>query len=118
MFIVSKIKGGIMKTKKIVQAAILSTILFLAVSCSTGRGYRNYPSAPQTGVDLILRPAPGIIVHYGQGGYYYRDPRGYLYWRGRDNRFYLDRRYMDNRYYRHPQYHEWQRQGGRSHRRR
>lgn len=101
-----------MKTIKILQAAVLSAILFFAASCSPGRGYRNYPSNP-AGVSLIISPAPGLVVRYAQGGYYYRDPRGFVYWRGPGNRYYLDRRYMSRGYEGHPQYREWRRYDGR-----
>lgn len=98
-----------MKAMKILQAAILAGVVFLAASCSTSRGYQAYPPPPGVGFSLIVNPAPGLVMRYSNGTYYYRDPRGYIYWRGYDNRYYLDRRYVTRSYYGHQQYQDWKR---------
>jgi hypothetical protein len=99
-----------MKTIKILQAVVLVTIISLAASCSTSRDYRNHPYPPSgIGFSLIVNPAPGLALRYSNGMYYYRDTRGYIYWRGYDNRYYLDQRYMNRSYYHHQQYNDWRR---------
>ena len=110
LIVVSKINSLIMRAIKILQAVILVTIISLAASCGTSRDYRSrpYPSA-DVGFSLIISPAPGLMVRVSNGRYYYRDPRGYIYWRGYDNRYYLDRRYIGRSYYHHRQYNDWKR---------
>ncbi|HLG41137.1 MAG TPA: hypothetical protein VI461_15755 [Chitinophagaceae bacterium] len=106
-----------MKAIKILQAVLLVTIVSLAASCSTSREYRNRPySSSGVGFSLIVNPAPGLIVRVSNGRYYYRDHRGYIYWRGYGNRYYLDRRYMSRSYYHHHQYNDWKRHHNYRHR--
>jgi hypothetical protein len=98
-----------MKAIKILQAVILAAIVSLAASCSTSRDYRNPYPPSRVGFSLIVNPAPGLVLRYSNGMYYYRDPGGYVYWRGYDNRYYLDQRYMNRSYYHHQQYNDWRR---------
>src|SRR6185436_12012944 len=102
-----------MKTLKFLPAVLLLAGVVMLASCGTSREYgRSYPPPPppRTGVSLIISSYPGIVVNrHPSGGYYYRDPRGYTYWRGYDNRYYLDRRYMNRSYYNHQQYNDWKR---------
>lgn len=106
-----KIKSFIMKTMKIVPAVLLLALVAVITSCGTTRDYsrRPYPGS-QTSVSLIIGPSPGLsIVRHSNGMYYYRDPRGHIYWRGQGNRYYLDRRYMNRSYHQHHQYNDWRR---------
>lgn len=99
-----------MKKIKILQVAVLSTIIVvLVISCSPGRAYyyERYP-APHASLSLIINPWPGIVIsHYPDGRYYYRSPEGYVYWRGINNRYYLDRDYIGRVHYNQREYNEW-----------
>lgn len=98
-----------MKKIKIIQVALLATIVLIAVSCSPSREYYydRYP-ASRTSVSLIISSGPGFVIsHYPDGRYYYRSPEGYIYWRGRDNRYYLDRSYIGRVHYNRREYNEW-----------
>ena len=100
-----------MKTIKILQAVLLITVVGMAASCSTSRDYRNGPHpSSNVGFSLIIGTPPGMaVLRHHSGAYYYRDPHGYIYWRGYGNRYYLDRRYMSRSYYGHQQYNDWRR---------
>jgi hypothetical protein len=90
---------------------LLLGIMAVITSCGPSRdySYRSYPRS-QSNFSLIISPSPGLIVSRNPNGmYYYRDQRGYIYWRGYDNRYYLDRRYMNKSYYGHQQYNDWRR---------
>jgi hypothetical protein len=90
-------------------AAVLTTLVVAAISCSPGREYyyERYPAA-RTSVSLIISPGPGLVIsHYPDGRYYYRSPQGYIYWRGRDSRYYLDRTYIGKVHYNQREYNEW-----------
>lgn len=98
-----------MKKIKILQLALLTIVVVLAISCSPGRAYYydRHP-APRTSVSLIISPVPGLVIsHYSDGRYYYRSPEGYIYWRGSNNRYYLDRNYIGRVHYNQRQYNEW-----------
>lgn len=100
-----------MKRIRIVQTALLLATVAMIMSCGSSRDYhtRSYPRS-QTNLSLIIGSSPGLIVtRHPNGMYYYRDPRGFTYWRGYDNRYYLDRRYVNKSYYRHNQYNDWRR---------
>ena len=99
-----------MKRVRIVQAAFLLAIAALIASCSSSRRntYADYypPNEPQ--FSLIIHSNPGLSVRrYHDGRYYYRNPQGYMYWKGYDNRYYLDRSYVGKGYYRHREYNDW-----------
>lgn len=101
-----------MKRIRIVQAAVLLAVAVVVASCGPGRDYhgRHYPPRNGPGISLIISSSPGLVIlRHPSGRYYYRDQRGYVYWRGYGNRYYLDRRYMSRSYYGHRQYHEWKR---------
>lgn len=101
-----------MKRIRIVQAVILIAVAAVITSCSTAR-YEPYPP-PRASVSLILNVGPGMMINrYPDGRYYYRNPQGWVYWRGYDNRYYLDRRYVQRSYHRYPQYNDWHRYHGR-----
>jgi hypothetical protein len=109
-----------MKTIKIVPVVLLLCIVAVITSCGTSRDYpnRSYPRS-QANFSLIVNSSPGLMVtRHPNGMYYYRDPRGYTYWRGNDNRYYLDRRYMNRSYYGHQQYNDWRRYNNYGRRRR
>lgn len=98
-----------MKKVKILQVALLSTIVVLVISCSPGRGYYydRYPST-HASLSLMINPWPGIVIsHYPDGRYYYRSPEGFIYWRGYNNRYYLDREYIGRVHYNQREYNEW-----------
>jgi hypothetical protein len=100
-----------MKILKIVQAVLLIAVVAMTASCSTSRDYHNrsYPG-PQSNFSLIISSSPGLVtMRNPYGMYYYRDPRGYIYWRGYNNQYYLDRRYVNRSYYNHQQYNDWRR---------
>ena len=102
-----------MKTSRIVQAVALLAVTVLATSCATSR-YEPYPPPPRASVSLILNAGPGMVIsRYNDGRYYYRNPQGWIYWKGYDNRYYLDRRYIQRSYRSYPQYHDWNRYHGR-----
>lgn len=66
--------------------------------------YRRYP--------LIIIRTPDIIIgRYNDGRYYYRNPEGYMYWKGYDDRFYLDERYMNDMRYDNDEYNDWKYKG-------
>jgi len=66
--------------------------------------YRRYP--------LIIIRTPDIIIgRYNDGRYYYRNPDGYMYWKGYDDRFYLDERYMNDMRYDNDEYNDWKYKG-------
>ena len=66
--------------------------------------YRRYP--------LIITRTPDIIIgRYNDGRYYYRNPEGYMYWKGYDDRFYLDERHLDNTRYNNDEYNDWKYKG-------
>lgn len=99
-----------MKRIRIVQAVLLLAVTAVMVSCGSSR--RNTYGEPyppgRTQFSLIIHSSPGIVVsRYHDGRYYYRNPQGYIYWRGYDNRYYLDRSYVRRGYYSHRQYNDW-----------
>jgi len=66
--------------------------------------YRRYP--------LIIIRTPDIIIgRYNDGRYYYRNPEGYMYWRGYDDRFYLDEKYLNDNGYDNDEYNDWKYKG-------
>ena len=107
-----------MKLSKILQVVALVTIVGLGAGCSSGRHYSSYPPPPPaygSSFSLIINPYPGIVVNrYSDGRYYYRNPQGYTYWRGKDNRYYLDRSYVGRSYRSNRDYSDW-RNNGRNH---
>lgn len=99
-----------MKKIRIVQAVLLVAVVALMASCSSSRGgsYSEPYPPRQTNFSLIIRSSPGMVVNrYHDGRYYYRNPNGYMYWRGNDNRYYLDRSYMNRGRYDRGQYNAW-----------
>lgn len=66
--------------------------------------YRGYPL-------IIIRTPDIIISRYNDGRYYYRNPAGYLYWKGYDDRFYLDEQYLNDNGYDNDEYNDWKRKG-------
>jgi hypothetical protein len=70
--------------------------------------YRRYP--------LIIIRTPDIIIgRYNDGRYYYRNPDGYMYWKGYDDRFYLDERYLNDNGYDDDEYNDWKYKGRNHH---
>jgi len=70
--------------------------------------YRRYP--------LIIIRTPDIIIgRYNDGRYYYRNPDGFMYWKGYDDRFYLDERYLNNNGYDNDEYNDWKYKGRNHH---
>jgi hypothetical protein len=101
-----------MKRIRIIQAVIILSVAAVITSCAPSRDYgvRRYPPRAHADFSLVIGSSPGLMVLRHPGGrYYYRDPHGYIYWRGYGNRYYLDRRYMNRSYYNHRQYHDWKR---------
>lgn len=99
-----------MKKMRIVQAVLLIAAVAVITSCSSSRQNRYRESYPprQANFSLIISSSPGIVVHrYHDGRYYYRNPQGYMYWRGYDNRYYLDRSYLGRGHYDRRQYDDW-----------
>ena len=108
-----------MKRIRIVQTGLMLAVAALIASCSSSRRntYADYypPNEPQ--YSLIIHSAPGLTVRrYYDGRYYYRNPQGWVYWRGYDNRYYLDRSYISRGYNHHRQYNEWKRGNGKYYR--
>jgi len=108
-----------MKRIRIVQAALMLAVAALIASCSSSRRntYADYypPNEPQ--FSLIIHSNPGLTVRrYHDGRYYYRNPQGYVYWRGYDNRYYLDRSHVSKGYYHNRQYNDWRRGNGKYYR--
>jgi hypothetical protein len=69
-----------------------------------GYSYRRYP--------LIIIRTPDIVIgRYNDGRYYYRNPEGYMYWKGYDDRFYLDEKYLNNNGYDEGEYNDWKYKG-------
>lgn len=106
-----------MKKTRLLQTALLTTIVVVAISCGPGREYYYNPyPAPRTSLSLVINPWPGIVIsNYPDGRYYYRSPEGYMYWRGYDNRYYLDRNYIGKIHYNQREYNEWRNNGRRRH---
>ena len=66
--------------------------------------YGRYP--------LIIIRTPDIIIgRYTDDRYYYRNPEGYMYWKGYDDRFYLDKRYLGHIGYDKDEYYDWKYKG-------
>ena len=108
-----------MKKVRIVQAALLLAVAALIAGCSSSRRntYADYYPPNEPRFSLIVHSYPGLTVRrYHDGRYYYRNPQGYLYWRGYDNRYYLDRSYVGKDYYRHRQYNDWKKSNRNYHR--
>lgn len=101
-----------MKTSRIVQAVAVVAIAVVLTSCTSSR-YEPYPP-PRASVSLVLNAGPGMVIsRFPDGRYYYRNPQGWIYWRGYDNRYYLDRKYIQRSYRSYPQYRDWHRGYGR-----
>lgn len=66
--------------------------------------HRRYPL-------IIIRTPDIIISRYNDGRYYYRNPEGYMYWKGYDDRFYLDEKYLNNNGYNNDEYNDWKYKG-------
>jgi hypothetical protein len=99
-----------MKKIRIVQAVLLVAVVALMASCSSSRQSRYEEPYPprQTNFSLIIHSSPGMVItRYHDGRYYYRNPNGYMYWRGYDNRYYLDRSYLNRGRYDRGQYNAW-----------
>ena len=99
-----------MQRIRIVQAVLLVAIVALMASCgSSRRSSYSEPYPPrQPNFSLIISSSPGMVINrYHDGRYYYRNPRGYTYWRGYDNRYYLDRSYLNRGRYDRSQYNAW-----------
>src|SRR5215470_18014892 len=97
-----------MKKIRIIQAAILIAFVSILASCSS-----SYYPYGGTSTSLIISSGPGFYAtRYPDGRYYYRNPQGYIYWRGYDNRYYLDRSYLGKVHYNKRQYSEWDRHNG------
>ena len=73
-----------------------------------GDSYRRYPL-------IVIRTPDIIISRYNDGRYYYRNPDGYMYWKGYDDRFYLDEKYLDNNGYDEDEYNDWKYKGQNKH---
>lgn len=69
-----------------------------------GYSYRRYPL-------IIIRTPDIIISRYNDGRYFYRNPDGYIYWRGYDDRYYLDEKHLDNNGYDDNEYNDWKYKG-------
>jgi hypothetical protein len=66
--------------------------------------YRRYP--------LIIRRTPDIVIgRYNDGRYYYKNPDGFMYWKGYDGRFYLDEKYLKDMNYDQGEYDDWKYRG-------
>ena len=66
--------------------------------------YHRYP--------LVVIRTPDIIIRrYNDGRYYYRNPEGYMYWKGYDDRFYLDEQYLNDNGYNENEYNDWKYKG-------
>ena len=66
--------------------------------------YHRYP--------LVVIRTPDIIIRrYNDGRYYYRNPEGYMYWKGYDDRFYLDEQYLNDNGYNEEEYNDWKYKG-------
>ena len=97
-----------MKKIRIIQAAILIAFVSIIASCSSS--YYPY-GGPST--SLVISSGPGFYAtRYPDGRYYYRNPQGYVYWRGYDSRYYLDRSYLGKVRYNKGEYNEWRRYNG------
>ena len=109
-----------MKKIKIIPVVLLGAIAVVMVSCGSGREYHRGPYArSRSSISLIIGTSPRLVVlRDPYGRYYYKDPRGYIYWRGNDNRYYLDRKYVNRSYYGHQQYNDWRRYHNNGRRRR
>jgi hypothetical protein len=98
-----------MKKIRIIQAAIVVAFITVLAGCSS-----SYYPYSGTSASLIVS-SPGIYAtRYPDGRYYYRNPQGYMYWRGYDNRYYLDRSYIGKVHYGRGEYNEWRRYNGHS----
>lgn len=117
-----------MKASSFTQAVVATALTMLAVgmgstaqsqtqidahvSIGSGRPvYRDYDRRvyyePRRS-PLVIVLSPRIVVNrYHDGRYYYRNPSGYYYWRGRDNRYYLDERYLRDVSYDDRAYRDW-----------
>jgi len=95
-----------MKKIRIIQVVVL--VAFVSILASCGPSY--YPYNNGTHASLIISSGPGFYAtRYPDGRYYYRNPQGYVYWRGHDNRYYLDRSYVGKVHYNKHEYNEWNR---------
>lgn len=103
-----------MKKFKIIQTAILAALVIVLFGCGSAR---EYPYDHTTAsFSLILNARPGIHTYrYSDGSYYYRSPRGYIYWQGPDNRYYLDRSYLGKVRYNKREYNDWKKHYGNHH---
>jgi len=99
-----------MKKIRIIQAAILIAFVGILASCGPSRETSYYPNRSSASFSLILNSGPGIYgSRYPDGRYYYRNPEGYIYWRGYDDRYYLDRSCLGKVHYQRREYNEWNR---------
>lgn len=107
-----------MKSSRILQMALLTTIVVLAISCGPSRAYYyDRPVQTRASLSLVINPWTGIVIsRYPDGRYFYRSPEGYIYWRGYDNRYYLDRNYIGKVHYNQREYNDWRYSGRRRHR--
>src|ERR1051326_5050570 len=107
-----------MKKNRIIQGAILIAFVSIFASCGPSRETSYYPNRSSASFSLILNSGPGLYAsRYPDGRYYYRNPEGYIYWRGYDNRYYLDRSYVGRVHYDRREYNEWNRHYNNHHRR-
>ena len=75
-------------------------------------GQRKKYGYPDRRYPLIVIRTPDIIVRrYNDGRYYYRNPEGYMYWKGYDDRFYLDEQYLNDNGYNEEEYNDWKYKG-------
>jgi len=60
---------------------------------------------------IIIRTPDIVISRYNEGRYYYRNPDGYMYWKGYDDRFYLDEKHLNDNRYDDIEYNDWKYKG-------
>ena len=98
-----------MKKIRMIQTAIAIALVTILASCSS-----SYYPYGGTSTSLVISSGPSFYAtRYPDGRYYYRNPQGYVYWRGHDNRYYLDRSYLGRVHYNKSDYNEWRRYDGR-----
>src|SRR5215203_5300226 len=60
---------------------------------------------------VIVHTTTIVINRYSDGRYYYRNPAGYMYWKGDDGRYYLDEKHLKDVEYEDGDYDDWKFKG-------
>ena len=77
-----------------------------------GQSAKAYAPGQRKKYPLVIVYSTRIVIsRYSDGRYYYRNPAGYIYWKGDDGRYYIDEKHLKDVEYEEGDYDEWKFKG-------